>query len=162
MNINIPFVLMLFLNGCSLYQENNKTIIYTIDPLDHCSGSCIYVDYLDFAERVTHKMLRSQVLESLKQNKAKVRVGRVENNSQLDKKNALAIYEIIVETILNTKELRVMAPSADSYDYTLNIELSKIQKTSSNNKLIIQKLELMLKAPNGKIIGHWSETIKSY
>jgi len=152
---------MLVLNSCSLFKRETIAVDTAL-RIRSCPDTCIYIDYLDFAERVTHKMLNSETLESLKQHKVRVRVGLMKNNSHLNKKNSSAIYESIIESILNSKGLRVMSPSVVSYDYSLYIELSELQKKPPNNKLTSLKLKLSLFTPNGNTIGSWSEIITSY
>ncbi len=68
-------------------------------------------------------MLNSGIVKPLLQQKVKIGVEIMKNNTKIDKRNSNAIYERIIETLLYSNRLRAMAPSSDFYDYTFKCKI---------------------------------------
>ena len=119
-------------------------------------------DIIAFAENMTNKMLRSPVFAEAK-NKPRVILGNVANNTHDENLRIMDIYDRIQEVLFNSGVVRVLDPSATSFDYIINPEIISItSRDADNNKRIDYSMKIRMYDVKGELVGHWSDDLSMF
>lgn len=117
-------------------------------------------DYRAFSEKVTMKMLSSDMAVSWVDKKPKLILGDVVNNTDNENIRVADIYDRIQGTILNSGLVRIVDRSANSFDYVVKPELTSTrQYDNKGSELAFFTLKLKLFKLDGELVGQWSDDL---
>lgn len=161
----ISLVLVFLAGACAAPQSEVGTTIRTsgvrsIDPTkSDRSGTTVLTlaDYLRFAEKVTNQMLASPFVANWGNERPRLAVGRVRNNS--DDENILVgdIAERIKGTIVNSTVARIVN-AAEDFDYVVNVELSSTHSYGDGGtEAAFFVVRFKLSDVAGELVGQWSD-----
>ncbi len=156
--LTLPFILI----GCSNSHLGGQSRVSILDDSSraHLQAELTMSDYTAFAEKVTNKMLRSRLVQSWGRKRPKLIVGKLVNNTDNESIRMQDIYDRITETILSSGLVRLMDPSATSFDYVVKTELSSTRQYGNNGEeLAYYKLEFKLFKIDGEMVGQWSDVL---
>ena len=116
-------------------------------------------DYLNFAENVTNKMLKSKFVQSWDQ-KPKLIVGDLVNNTDNEYIRMNDLYDRVQETIFNSGLVRIMGDSATSFDYVVKTELTSTRQYGQDGEqLAYYTMQLKMFTLEGELKGQWSDDL---
>ncbi len=156
------FVLPITLTACSNSHFGAQSRVSMLDESSraHLQAELTMADYTAFAEKVTNKMLRSRLVQSWGTKRPRLIVGKLVNNTDNESIRMQDIYDRITETILSSGLVRLMDPTATSFDYVVKTELSSTRQYGDNGEeLAYYKLEFKLFKIDGEMVGQWSDVL---
>jgi len=171
MNIKNISIRTLTVVGLSLAMSACQTIqtlggqqgdVSVADPKSraHLQAELHMGDYLALTETVTNKMLASPAAQSWGNNKPRLIVGILVNNTDNKSIRMTDLHDRIQEVIFNTGLVRVVDKSATEFDYVIKSELtSSRQYGKDNRELVFFTLQLKMFKLNGELVGQWSDDI---
>lgn len=150
--------------GCqsNLPKFGGQSGVSVVDPgsRGHLQAELTMADYTELAEKVTNKMLSSQLVQSWGSRKPRLILAKLRNNTDNENIRMADIYDRITETLLNSSTVRLVDQSATSFDYVVRSELSSNrQYGAKGQELVGYKLELKLFTISGELKGQWSGTL---
>ncbi|MCK5831878.1 MAG: hypothetical protein KAH20_16425 [Methylococcales bacterium] len=152
----------LLITGCSQTQLGNQSRVSILDESSraHLQAELTMADYTAFSEKVTNKMMSSRLVQGWGQNRPKLVVGKMRNNTDNESIRIQDIYDRITETILGSGLVRLMDQSATSFDYVVNTELSSTRQYGNDGEeLAYFKLEFKMFTIDGEMVGQWSDIL---
>ena len=119
-------------------------------------------DRIAFAENLTNKMLASPIFMSAKKQPRLV-LGNIAQNTHDENLRVQDIYDRIQEVLLNSGQVRVLDPSATSFDYIVNPEITSIvSRAGDGRKKVDYSMKLKLYDLRGELKGQWSDDLSLF
>lgn len=155
-------IFILSLNGCGPVTMGQQGDVAVLDPSSraHLQTELTMGDYMAFAEKVTNKMLTSSVVQSWGNNRPRLIVGRLVNNTDNENIRMSDLHDRIQETIFNSGLVRVVDKTATSFDYIVNTELTSTRQYGRDGQeLAYFTLQLKMFKLDGELMGQWSDDL---
>lgn len=136
--------------------------VEVIDPRarGHLQADLTMADFMAFAEKVTNKMLTSSLFQSLGEERPKLILGDVVNNSDNENIRVADIHNRIQETIFNAGVVRVVDRSATDFDYVVKPELTSTRQYGQGGReMAFFTMTLKLFTLDGELVGQWSDDL---
>ncbi len=126
---------------------------------DHLTTELTMADYTAFAEVVTNKMLSDPLIAEWDE-RPKLVLSRLRNNTDDENIRMADIYDRITEVVLSSRVARLMDQSSVDFDYVVKSELSSTrQYGKKGQELVFYKLEFKMFTIDGEMIGQWSDVL---
>ena len=125
----------------------------------HLTTELTMIDYLQFSENTTNKMLSSSLVQSWSK-KPKLIVGKLRNNTDNEAIRMGDVHDRIIETLFNSGLVRVVDKSATSFDYVIKSDLSTTRQNDGRGReLVYYTLILKMFTITGELVGQWSDDL---
>ncbi|XPV77565.1 MAG: hypothetical protein ACNI27_06535 [Desulfovibrio sp.] len=118
-------------------------------------------DFVQFAEKVTDKMLASGIVSSWGGKRPKLVLGHVRNSTDDENLRITDIYDRIQEVLMNSGAVRIVDKSSTSFDYIMKNTITSTQQRNPQTGEEIVNYTLMLKLfkIDGELVGQWSDDL---
>ena len=147
-------------SGVELSRSSGDVQIVDPDTRAHLQTELHLGDYVALAERVTNKMLSSDVVARWGKKKPRLIVGRLLNNTDNENIRMSDVHDRIQEVVFNSGLVRVVDKSATRFDYIIKSELSSSRQYAKDGReLVYYILQLKLFKLDGELMGQWSDRI---
>ncbi len=126
----------------------------------HLTTELTAIDYLQFAENTTNKMLGSPLVQGWGSTKPKLIVGKLRNNTDNESIRMGDVHDRITETLFNSGLVRVVDKSATSFDYIIKSDINTTRQSDSKGReLVYYTLVLKMFTISGELKGQWSDDL---
>ena len=141
-------------------KEHEKVEILDTERRGHLDTELTMSDYLAFAERVTNRMLVSPLVRSWGENRPRLIVGDLDNNTDNENIRMRDLHDRIQETIFNSGLVRVLDKSATEFEYIVKTELTSTRQYGKDGEeLAIFTLQMKMFKLDGELVGQWSDDL---
>jgi hypothetical protein len=146
--------------GNSFGGQGNVGIVDSSERAHH-DTKLTGTDFVQFAEKVTDKMLRSPLISSWEGKRPKVVVGHLLNNTMDENLRIADIHDRIQEMLMASGVMRVMDSSSTSFDYVMKNTITSTEQgnSSTGEKLVNYTLMLKMYTIEGELVGQWSDDL---
>ena len=154
-------LILMMISACSSNRGGQGNVaILDASSRPHLEANPHMGDYIAFSEKVTNKMLFSDVAKSWEGKKPRLIVGRLVNNTDNESIRIADIHDRIQEVLLNSGLVRIVDKSATSFDYVVKSEITSTrQYGGKGDQLAHFTLQLKLFDKKGELLGQWSDDL---
>ncbi len=152
------------LSGCtgSMFGSQGNVAIVDSAERNKLNTNIDLSDIIAFAENLTNKMLASPIFSKAKKPPRLV-LGKIAQNTHDENLRVSDIYGRIQEVLLNSGQVRVLDPSATSFDYIVNPEISSIvSRAGDGRKKVDYSMVMKLYTLQGELKGQWSDDLSLF
>lgn len=148
------------LAGCATTQPVPQGRVAMVDTGEraHLQAKLNMTDLMALAEKLTNDMLMSDEVArwSEQGKKPRIVVGRIRNRTDLDNIPEEALYDRVVQTIVNSGVARVVDKSSTRFDYVLSGDIqSTTEYGQDGSKLRQFRVTLKMSNIDGELVGSW-------
>lgn len=143
-------------------DQGNQGDVAVVDPDSraHLQTELHMGDYLKLSETVTNKMLSSPLVQSWSEQRPRLIVGTLLNNTDDENIRMKDVHDRIQEVIFNSGLVRVVDKSATDFDYIIKSELTSTRQYGDDGEeLAFYTLQLKMFKLDGELVGQWSDDI---
>lgn len=154
-------IAVVMITACSSNRGGQGNVAI-LDPSSrpHLEANPHMGDYIAFAEKVTNKMLLSDIAKGWEGKKPRLIVGRLVNNTDNESIRIADIHDRIQEVLLNSGLVRIVDKSATSFDYVVKSEITSTRQYGGRgDQLAHFTLQLKLFDKKGELLGQWSDDL---
>jgi len=162
LGVAILAIFTISLNACGPTTMGQQGDVAIVDPGSraHLQTELTMGDYLAFAEKVTNKMLTFPIVQSWGNNRPRLIVGRLVNNTDNENIRMSDLHDRIQETVFNSGLVRIVDKTATSFDYIVKTELTSTRQYGRDGQeLAYFTLQLKMFKLDGELVGQWSDDL---
>jgi hypothetical protein len=141
-------------------KERERVEILEKERRGHLQTELTMTDFLAFSEKVTNKMLASDLVRSWGEKRPRLIVGDLVNNTDNENIRMRDLHDRIQETIFNSGLVRIMDKFATEFDCIIKTELTSTrQYGKEGEELVIFTMQMKMFKLDGELIGQWSDDL---
>ncbi len=130
----------------------------------HLQTRLTMTDFVQFAEKVTNKLLTSRQVQGWDQKPPRLVVGKLVNNTHDENIRVSDIQDKINDMLLQSGLVRIMDSSNTSFDYIIRTEITSTRQRGDSgedyvNYTMQMKMFKMDAKLNSELVGQWSDDL---